>query len=121
MIVLPMSKTGDIITCALPPDALETLDKLRGGERTQVFGQLMNDRNSRVFFRHVLRANGLPGSIKWLRRTSATLFERIHPGAAKAHLGHRTHGLAYKHYVDPRLLQQDKPMPPSISQLVAAT
>lgn len=115
LIVLPMSKTGDIIACALPPDALEILDKLNGGGRTLVFGQLMNDRNTRAFFRRVLRANGLPGSIKWLRRTSATLLECAHPGAAKAHLGHRTHGLAYKHYIDPRLLQQNKPMPPSIS------
>lgn len=29
-----------------------------------------------------------------------------------AHLGHRTPGLAYKHYVDPRLLEQDRPAPP---------
>ena len=120
LIVLPMSKTGDIIACALPPDAMEVLNKLRGGDRTLVFGQLMNGKNSREFFRHVLRANGLPGSIKWLRRTSATLLERMHPGAAKAHLGHRTHGLAYKHYVDPRLLQENKPMPPSIIQLITA-
>jgi integrase len=120
LIVLPMSKTGDIIACALPQDAIELLDKLRGGDRTLVFGQLMNGRNSREFFGRVLRANGLPGSIKWLRRTSATLLERIHPGAAKAHLGHRTHGLAYKHYVDPRLLQENKPMPPTIAQLMSA-
>jgi integrase len=120
LIVLPMSKTGDIIVCALPPDALEQLEKIRGGNRVLVFGQLMNDKNSYLFFRRVLRSKGLPGSIKWFRRTSATLLERVHPGAAKAHLGHRTHGLAYKHYVDPRLLQQDKPLPPSISQLMAA-
>lgn len=120
LIVLPMSKTGDIIACALPPDVLERLETLKGGGRTLVFGQLMNEKNSRVFFRRVLRANGLPGSIKWLRRTSATLLECAHPGAAKAHLGHRTHGLAYKHYIDPRLLQQNKPMPPAISTLKSA-
>lgn len=120
LIVLPMSKTGDIIVCALPPDALVQLEKLRSGNRVLVFGELMNDKNTCSFFRRVLRAEGLPGSVKWFRRTSATLLERVHPGAAKAHLGHRTHGLAYKHYVDPRLLQQDKPLPPSISQLMSA-
>jgi len=120
LIVVPMSKTGDIIACALPADASELLGKLRGGGRTLVFGELMNGRNSRTLFQRVLKAHGLPGSIKWLRKTSATLLERIHPGAAKAHLGHRTHGLAYKHYVDPRLLQQNKPMPPSIDQLMSA-
>lgn len=120
LIVLQMSKTGDIIVCSLPLDALEQLERLRGGGRVLVFGQLMNGKNSNGFFRRVLQANGLPGSIKWLRRTSATLLERLHPGTAKAHLGHRTHGLAYKHYVDPRLLQHNKPLPPSISQLMAA-
>lgn len=120
LIVRTMSKTGDIIVCPLPPDAMEQLEKLRGGGRVLVFGQLMNDKNCWGFFRRVLQSEGLPGSIKWLRRTSATLLERMHPGTAKAHLGHRTHGLAYKHYVDPRLLQQDKPLPPSIAKLKAA-
>ena len=119
-IVLKMSKTGDIICCSLPPDASEVLDKLRSPMRTLVFGELMNGKNSRELFRRVLRAHGLPGSIKWLRRTSATLLELTNPGAAKAHLGHRTHGLAYKHYVDPRLLQDNKPLPPSIDQLMSA-
>ena len=96
------------------------LDKLTGVGRSLVFGQLMNGKNSREFFRKVLRSKSLPGSIKWLRRTSATLLECVHPGAAKAHLGHRTHGLAYKHYVDPRLLQQNKPIPPSIADLMAS-
>ena len=120
MIVVTMNKTGDVIACPLPDNALAMLDKIRGSGRTLVFGQLMNGKNSRAFFRRVLKEYGLPGSIKWLRRTSATLLERSHPGAAKAHLGHRTHGLAYTHYVDPRLLQQNKPMPPSILELRAA-
>lgn len=119
-IVLKMSKTGDVICCSLPLDAAEVLDKLRSPKRTLVFGQLMNRKNSKELFRRVLRAHGLPGSIKWLRRTSATLLERTNPGAARVHLGHRTHGLAYKHYVDPRLLQDNKPLPPSIDQLKSA-
>jgi integrase len=119
-IVLTMSKTGDVIICPLPPDALQALEKLRGGARKRVFGELMNVKNTQLFFRRVLQAAGLPGSIKWLRRTSATMVECVTPGAAKAHLGHRTHGLAYKHYVDPRQLQHNKPIPPSISQLACA-
>lgn len=117
MIVLTMSKTGDVIVCPLPSDAMELLAKLRGGDRRLVFGELINGKNCGMFFRRILQAKELPGSIKWLRRTSATLLERLHPGTAKAHLGHRTHGLAYKHYVDPRLLQQDKPLPPLVAEL----
>jgi integrase len=120
-IVLTMSKTGDQITCPLPPDASEAVKKLRGGGRELVFGQLMNIKNTQLFFRRVMKAQGLPGSIKWLRRTSATLLERELPGTAKAHLGHRTHGLAYKHYVDPRLLQEKKPIPPTIEALIKAS
>jgi len=119
VIVLQMSKTSDVIACRLPSDALEALDKIRHIDRSLVFGELINSKNLCSLFRRVLRAHDLPGSIKWLRRTSATLLERTYPGAARAHLGHRTHGLAYKHYVDPRLLQQNKPIPPSISQLMA--
>ncbi len=66
-------------------------------------------------FRALVDLSGIrPGSSKWLRRSSATAIEAKHPGSAMAHLGHRTPGLAYKHYVDPRLLQNTRPMPPEL-------
>jgi hypothetical protein len=34
------------------------------------------------------------------RRTGATFVERDHPGAAMRYLGHKSPGLAYRHYVD---------------------
>lgn len=40
------------------------------------------------------------GAIQQLRRTGATYVEKEHPGAAMRYLGHRTPGLAYRHYVD---------------------
>lgn len=49
-----------------------------------------------------------------LRRTSATHLEAIRPGAAMAHLGHSTPGLAYASYVDPRFAQSSLLLPPSI-------
>ena len=42
------------------------------------------------------------------------LIELVHPGAAMALLGHRTPGLAYRHYVDARQVSRSKPTPPRI-------
>lgn len=68
---------------------------------------------------HVIGPAGLaPGRMQGpqkLRRTSATHLEAAHPGAAMAHLGHLTAGLAYRNYVDPILANQNRPLPPEIS------
>lgn len=49
-----------------------------------------------------------------MRRTSASHLERVHPGAAQMHLGHRTPGLAAKHYIDPRIAAAEVPLPPAL-------
>jgi hypothetical protein len=36
------------------------------------------------------------------------------PGSAKAFLGHRSHGLAYRNYVDPLIARPMTPQPPAI-------
>lgn len=69
------------------------------------------------FYRHyrkLVAAAGVRGTSKWLRRSSATALERICPGSAMGHLGHKTPGLAYRHYVDPRMLQCGRPLPPEL-------
>jgi integrase len=40
-----------------------------------------------------------------MRRTSASWMEALAPGSAEGHLGHKTPGLAKKHYVDPLIVQ----------------
>jgi integrase len=55
------------------------------------------------------RRNGL----QKLRRTSASYVEAMTPGAATAHLGHKSPGLARRHYLDP-LITSRSTLPPAI-------
>lgn len=67
-----------------------------------------------VFFRQLVRDAGLRGTSKWLRRSSASYFERENPGAAWRHLGHTGPGLDREHYLDPRVSYPAMPLPPAI-------
>ena len=49
------------------------------------------------------------GSFQMLRRTGATQVERNSPGAASRFLGHRTEGLAKRHYIDPSQIEAIQP------------
>lgn len=60
------------------------------------------------------------GALQKLRRTGATYVESQHPGAAMRFLGHRTPGLAYKHYVD-RSKLGPPPRPPALVLTLPAT
>lgn len=61
--------------------------------------------------RKLLKKAGLPGSLKWIRRASATAIEKDHPGCAGRHLGHKTPGLAEKSYIDFDQISEDRPLP----------
>lgn len=111
-LVVAQRKTGDPISCLLPADALAALAAIRLPKRRRIFGDLCCRQWLQLAFCRLLRDAGLPGSIKWFRSTGATWCEVAQPGSAKSFLGHRTYGLAYKHYVDPRYLDQQKPLPP---------
>lgn len=58
-------------------------------------------------WKRILRHAGLSATRRdgpqKMRRSSASHLEAACPGAAQRHLGHKTAGLAYKHYVDPRI------------------
>lgn len=115
-IVLIQAKTGWAHTAQLRPETMEALKRLGSleVEETILPWNPKTRRHLHSCFRDILKAAGLKGSPKWLRRASATALEQKNPGAAMAHLGHRTPGLCYKHYVDPRLIQRDKPLPPPL-------
>lgn len=115
-IVLVQAKTGWVHEARLRPETMAALTQLGTLPRE---GCILpwNEKTLRhlfTCFREILKVAGLRGSSRWLRRSSATAIEQQFPGAAMAHLGHRTPGLAYKHYVDPRLVQRDKPLPPPL-------
>ncbi|HWA97240.1 MAG TPA: hypothetical protein VG713_02055, partial [Pirellulales bacterium] len=63
-------------------------------------------------FDSLAMAAGLEGTIKKLRKSAATDVELRFPGCGAAFLGHAHEmGIAGRHYLDPRLLIQTRPMP----------
>lgn len=90
------AKTGEVISVRLP-GPLVPLRLIQGcilpwpGARRGIF---------RAFAGIVARAGVRPGTTRWLRRSAASYCESATPGAAKALLGHRTPGLAERHYLD---------------------
>ena len=116
-LLLIQSKTGQVHRARLRPETLLALEKIASDMNAPAL-PLWGKYD--VFFRRfrkLIKAAGLPGSPKWLRRASATAVEVAYPGSAMAHLGHRTAGLAYKNYVDQRQIQHTKPLPPSLEYI----
>lgn len=115
-LVIVQRKTGQEHRVQLLPSTLEAIDRSMADQpnRRRIW-PLWGTRWS--FYQHYRRlaaAADVRGTSKWLRRSSATALERMHPGAAMSHLGHKTPGLAYRHYVDPRMLQFNRPLPPEL-------
>lgn len=114
VIAIVQQKTGWPIVCRLPPDAMAAIREIRqAAGRDRVFP--LSRKTLRYWWLQVMNLAGIDsGSPKWLRRSGATAVEIKQPGSAMAFLGHKTHGLAYKHYVDPRQVQLKRPMPPRL-------
>ena len=111
------NKTGEPIGIQLPVDARLALRKLRRAcpHSSLVFGEAMHKRRIQERLAEIRKAAGLrSGGAQQLRRSGATAVEIERPGSAMAFLGHKTPGLAYRHYVDPRKIQQRRPVPPKI-------
>lgn len=110
-----MGKTGRPHVCVLDKQAMDAIATLpvRG---LRIFGDLVGRCVFLRAFRRLVKRAGLTGSGKYLRRSSATfaLIAGIDP---TGHLGHRTAGLALKHYVDPVLVAETKRAIPSLGEL----
>jgi integrase len=108
-------KTGWPHFARLRPETLASLEGIRQPERVRIFGDGLGRRQFFVQFGRLVKYAGLQGGSRMLRRTGASLLERVCPGAAMGYLGHKTHGLAFKHYVDPSVAHQGRPLPPSVT------
>lgn len=116
-LVLVQHKTGDVILCKLRPETMAAIDATFPPARKTIFGDACGPRQMYELCVACIQKAGLKGGLQKMRRTSATLLEQICPGAAMKHLGHRTPGLAYRNYVDPRFVQEQKPLPPPIQDV----
>ncbi|HUY91686.1 MAG TPA: phage integrase SAM-like domain-containing protein [Pirellulales bacterium] len=116
------SKTDDIVVCQLRPETLAAIEATFPPKRKRVFGSALSHQRTLKGFGQIIEAAGLSretGTTRMLRKSSATAVEALHPGAAMRHLGHRTPGLAYKHYVDPRFISEAKPIAPALPGMAA--
>jgi len=93
-------ETRDKILASFPPD------------RRTIIPWVMTPKYFRDEFSELVKAAGLKGTFKTLRKSSATEVELHYPGCGAAHLGHVQPGdIARKNYLDPKLLIENKPMP----------
>lgn len=104
-------KTGDFYYFAPPFAVRKAIDSISAMERERLFP--ITKKALWYWWERIEVAVGRRSSLKWLRRSGATHVEIAHPGSAQAYLGHRTPGLAWKHYIDRTQVQQRKPLPPN--------
>jgi integrase len=108
-------KTGDPHVRPLSPACMAAVrEMLAHSPDGRILGWAMQANSARRRMRRYLRSLGLSGSSKWLRRSGATHIEMDAPGKGRLHLGHRTHGLAERCYIDWSQVRKDIPQVPSL-------
>lgn len=118
-ISLVQRKSGLPISVWLSAPTVEAIRHTRPPIRPLVFAWPYRRRAIWEHWRkYVLQPAGLPtgrreGPQK-LRRSSASHLEASAPGNVMRHLGHRTRGLAERHYIDPRVAVRRHPLPPQL-------
>lgn len=108
-------KTSNMVKCQLPGDARAAIMASVPPRRRLIFGGILGPSRLWKEFSEVVRLARLRGSTKKLRATGATWCEAKTPGSAMRFLGHKTPGLAYKHYVDPRFIDEERVSPPTLA------
>lgn len=116
-VYIVQNKTGVPVGKQVSEECASLLHQLidRGDGKT-VFRWAIGTKWLGVHFTRLVKAAGLRGSIKYLRRSGATHCEIARPGSAGRFLGQLTPGLAYRFYVDPALASGDMPTPPLIGR-----
>ncbi len=106
-------KTGKPQLVRLHDSTLAAIEKLFPPERKLVFEWPFCNGHWSKCFAQIVRAAGLRGSYKWLRRSSGSLVEAQQPGAGHKHLGNGS-AVFDRHYSVPRLAESNRPMPPEL-------
>lgn len=95
------NKTGSQIHRVLSDECVDAVNRMLDiSPDGTVLGWVAKKRYAMRLMKEHLNECGLDGSSKWLRRSGATHVEQQQPGQAKMFLGHRTAGLAERHYID---------------------
>ena len=105
------SKTGTSVVCELSAGTLQLLrESLAEAPRSHVCPWPASHETFEAQFRRIVKAAGLRGTWKWLRRGSGTDCEIQLAGSASEQLGHRPGSpIARMSYVDPTILAAGRP------------
>lgn len=110
------NKTGAVCTRVLSAEALASVRAMLAvSPDGRILGWVASRRYSFRLLRKLLSKAGHGGSGRWLRRSAATHIEMYDPGKAQWFLGHRTPGLASRHYLDQSQLAGSASRPPPIA------
>lgn len=113
-LIVQQQKTGWPVLCRLSAEAISAIDRIGHTPNGVIFGKRLSRGVLFADFRQIVARAGLYGTSKKIRKSGATAVEGLTPGAAKAFLGHQTHGLAYRHYVDPTKIGHVQQPPPDL-------
>ena len=95
---------------------LAWIDELMAGDETGGIFPVWCQRDQ--FYRHFKNLTtfaGVPCTTKWIRRGSASQYERDNPGQAWQHLGHSAPGLDRKFYLNPQIAYPERRMVRSVT------
>jgi len=102
-----MSKTGDPMYRILSKPCLESIRSVQHSNDDLIFRRWCTTATAARHMRALCKACRLPGSGKWLRRSGATHVEMEAPGTGRKFLGHRSHQVADRYYLDRGQIQRD--------------
>lgn len=124
LLLIRQRKTRQIIFCGLSAVTLELWSQIssRLSATARPLAWPFSDDHWADCWRKIARSAGLePRKIfPRIRSSAASYVELHHPGHAQRFLGHRTPGLAYRHYVDPRIVGRSPVRPPQLIKSLAA-
>lgn len=111
-----MRKTGEPAYRQLSPHCVALVtEMLRKSPDGRILGWVCGKRRAMRVMKSLLAECGLSGTSKWLRRSAATHIEQRQRGQAKAFLGHRSPGMAERHYIDWSQIPSELPTPPQLN------
>ena len=108
-------KTGWPKMFRLSAKTLEAMELIRRPDDVRPFGGIVGKDHLYGWMRRLSKAAGVKCGTKTIRKSGASAIEQLSPGMAPKYLGHRTAGMAARHYIDPRVAGLDPPRPPELT------
>ena len=117
-LTIVQAKSGRQNRRQVHPETLALIDELMAGdERGPIFEMGCKHDQFYRHFKNLTTFAGVPCTTKWIRRGSASEYERHNPGQAWKHLGHSAPGLDRRFYLNPDIAYPEQPQVTSVFDL----